>query len=161
LALALSALSGTNLTGPRSRGPAGLGRLDHLHRGAGDRHRQRVILGAMSQENLLEVVKRAIAAINERDLDLYLACVTPTIQLRTPLAAVTGVYEGFDGIRRFWADIADAGPDFRLHLEHLEAVGKNRAFAFLRTAATGRASGVHFEPAPRTSTPSRRARSTG
>ena len=66
----------------------------------------------MSQENV-EVVKRAISAINERDIDGYLACCTEDIQLKTPLSAVAGVYEGADGIRRFFADIEDAGPDFQ------------------------------------------------
>lgn len=100
----------------------------------------------MSEENL-ELVRRAIAAFNDRDLERYLACLTPTIQLRTPLAEVEGVYDGHDGIRRFWSDVADAGPDFRLHLEHLEAVAGDRALASLRTAATGRTSGVHLERA--------------
>jgi|SRR5215208_3134844 len=100
----------------------------------------------MSRENL-EVVKQAITALNERDLDRYLACCTQTIQLRTPTAAVAGVYEGPKGIRRFWADLEDASPDFRLDLEHLEAVGENRAFAFLRAAGSGRASGVPMEGA--------------
>jgi hypothetical protein len=63
----------------------------------------------MSEENV-EVVERALAALNERDIDRYLACCTEDIQLQTPLSSVAGVYEGADGIRRFFADIEDAGP---------------------------------------------------
>ena len=33
----------------------------------------------MSQENV-EIVKRAVAAVNERDIDAYLACVTEDIE---------------------------------------------------------------------------------
>ncbi len=52
------------------------------------------------------------------------------------------MYEGEDGIRRFFADIEDAGPDFRLDLERLEAVGGGRVLAFLRVTIHGRASGL-------------------
>jgi ketosteroid isomerase-like protein len=95
----------------------------------------------MSPENV-EIVERALAALNERDIDGYLACCTEDIQLRTPLSPVEGVYEGADGIRRFFADIEAAGPDFRLDLERLEAVGGERVLAFLRVTVHGRASGL-------------------
>jgi ketosteroid isomerase-like protein len=95
----------------------------------------------MSEENV-EIVERAIAAINERDIDGYLACCTEDIQLQTPVSPVAGVYEGADGIRRFFADIEDAGPDFRLDLERLEAVEGERVLAFVGIAAHGRASGL-------------------
>ncbi len=58
----------------------------------------------MSQENV-EVVTRAIAAINARDIDGYLACCTEDVVLRTPMAEITGEYEGVDGIRRFLVDV--------------------------------------------------------
>jgi ketosteroid isomerase-like protein len=77
----------------------------------------------MSEENV-EVVERAIAAINERDIDGYLACCTEDIQLQMP--GVAGVHEGADGVRRFFADIEDAGPDFRIDIERTEGV-KRRA----------------------------------
>jgi ketosteroid isomerase-like protein len=95
----------------------------------------------MSEENV-EVVERAIAAINERDIDGYLACCTEDVRLRTPLSPVAGVYEGAVGIRRFFADIEDAGPDFRLDLERLQGVGGERVLAFLRVTSHGRASGL-------------------
>ena len=62
--------------------------------------------------------------------------------MKTPLSAVAGVYEGADGIRRFFADIEDAGPDFRLDPERLEAVGGERVLAFVRLTFHGRASGL-------------------
>ena len=90
----------------------------------------------MSQENL-EVIKEAIGAINERDVDRYLACCTEDIELRTPLAEVEGAHEGPDGIRRYFSDLEDAGREFWLDLEHLEAVGENRALAFVRATRAG------------------------
>ena len=95
----------------------------------------------MSQENV-EVVKRAIAAVNARDIEAYLACCTQDIELHTPLAAVTGVYEGPAGVRRFFADFEDAAPDFHLNLERIRAVGANQVVTFMNVSATGRASGL-------------------
>ena len=67
----------------------------------------------MSQENV-EVVEQAIAAINNRDVDRYLACCTDDIELRTPWAAVEGAYQGPEAIRRFFDDVRQTGPDFRI-----------------------------------------------
>jgi ketosteroid isomerase-like protein len=100
----------------------------------------------MSQENV-EIVKRAIAAVNERDIDAYLACCTKDVQLITPIAELAGSYDGPDGIRRFFTDIGDAGPDFKITIEHLEAIGPDRVLALGRNTATGRASGIPTEAA--------------
>ena len=95
----------------------------------------------MSQENV-EVVRRVIAAVNERDIDGYLAYCTEDIELRTPWTAIEGVYEGRDAIRRFFVDLSDTSPDFRLTIERLEAVSADRVLAFLLVSASGRASGI-------------------
>jgi ketosteroid isomerase-like protein len=95
----------------------------------------------MSQENV-EIVERAVAAVNERDIDGYLACCTEDIELRTPLAPIVGVYDGPDAIRRFFADIQDMGPDFHLDLKRVTPIGADRVLAFVRTTASGRASGI-------------------
>ena len=100
----------------------------------------------MSQENV-EVVKRAVEAINQRDIDGYLACCTKDVQLITPIAELAGSYDGPDGIRRFFTDIGDAGPDFKITIEHLEAIGPDRVLALGRNTATGRASGIPTEAA--------------
>ena len=97
----------------------------------------------MSRENV-RLVERAIAAINARDIEGYLACCTENVKLETPVAAVGGVYEGIDGIGRFFTDIEEAGPDFRIELDGVEEVGSKRVFAFLRTSSTGRASGIRL-----------------
>jgi ketosteroid isomerase-like protein len=97
----------------------------------------------MSDENV-RLVERAIAAINARDIDRYLACCTENVKLETPMAAVGGVYEGIDGISRFFADIEEAAPDFRIELDGVEGVDSKRVIAFLRTSSTGRASGIRM-----------------
>jgi hypothetical protein len=60
------------------------------------------------------------------------------------MAAVGGVYEGIDGIRRYFTDVEDAAPDFRIELDGVEEVGSKRAIAFLRISSTGRASGIRM-----------------
>ena len=93
----------------------------------------------MSQENV-ETVGRAIAAINARDIDAYLACCTENVELLTPMAGHE--YLGADGIRRFLTDIEDIGPDFRIEVQRVRAIGDSNAIAFVRVSSTGRASGV-------------------
>jgi ketosteroid isomerase-like protein len=95
----------------------------------------------MSPKNL-EMVREAVAALNHRDVDRYLACCTDDVQLLPPTVAVEGVYEGPSGVRRFFADVQDAVPDFRLDLDRLEAIGPDRVMAFFSVAVSGRASGV-------------------
>jgi len=92
----------------------------------------------------VRLVERAIAAINARDIEGYLACCTENVKLETPVAAVGGVYEGSDGIRRYFADIEEAGPDFRIELDGVEEVDSKRMLAFLRFSSTGRASGIRL-----------------
>jgi ketosteroid isomerase-like protein len=96
---------------------------------------------AMSQENV-ELVERVVAAVNERDVDGYLACCVDDIKLRTPWAAVEGVYEGPDAIRRFFADLQDWAPDFRLTIDRAEPIGATRVLVLLRASLSGRASGL-------------------
>ncbi len=104
---------------------------------------------AMSQENV-RLVERAIAAINARDIEGYLACCTENVKLETPMAAVGGVYEGSDGIGRYFTDIEDAAPDFRIELDGVEEVDSKRVIAFMRTGGTGRSSGIRMAPPPLT-----------
>ena len=95
----------------------------------------------MSQGNV-ELAERVVAAVNERDVDGYLACCADDIKLRTPWAALDGVYEGPEAIRRFFADLQDWAPDFRLTIERTEPIGATRVLVFLRVSLRGRASGL-------------------
>jgi ketosteroid isomerase-like protein len=95
----------------------------------------------MSQENV-ELVERAIAALNARQVAAYIACCAAHMTLETPLAVVGGAYEGSDGIRRFFNDIEEAAPDFRIEVERMQEVDPMCVIAFVRTSSTGRASGI-------------------
>jgi len=93
----------------------------------------------VSQENV-EVVGRLVAAVNARDLEGYLACCDEDVKLYLP--GVGQLYEGPEGIERWFADIEDAGPDFHLDLRDVKVISDNRVLAFLHATSTGRASGV-------------------
>jgi hypothetical protein len=64
------------------------------------------------------------------------------VRLQTPMSPVEGVYDGPDAIRRFFSDLADTAPDFRIEIERLEPVRPTRVLAFMRVHATTRASGI-------------------
>jgi ketosteroid isomerase-like protein len=93
----------------------------------------------VSEENV-ETVRRAITAINARDIDAYLACCTENVELLLPMAGAQ--YLGADGITRFFTDIEDIGPDFRIEVQRVQAIGDSHALALLRVSSTGRASGI-------------------
>ena len=93
----------------------------------------------MSHENL-EVVERVLAALNDRDVEGYLACCAEDVQLCTPMFG--GVYDGPAGIRRFFTDVADAAPDFQVTIDRLEPIGADRVLAFLQVHGSGRVSGI-------------------
>jgi hypothetical protein len=93
-------------------------------------------------QDRVQVVERLIAAVNDRDIDGYLACCTDDVRLQTPWAPVEGAYEGREAISRFFADLMDTLPDFRLSIESAEPIGDTRLLAFVRVSVSGRASGI-------------------
>lgn len=90
------------------------------------------------------MVQRAVTALNERDIDSYLACCTADVQLFPP-AEIEGAYEGASGVRRFLTDVQDAGPDFRLEVEKLESIAPDLVLASLRATASGRTTGIETD----------------
>ena len=84
----------------------------------------------MSQENI-EVVKRAITAINERDVDAYLPLCTPDFELINPIAAIEGSNKGEQGVRAFFDGIREATTKFEMKIERLEALDDDRVLAWL------------------------------
>src|SRR6476619_2402470 len=84
----------------------------------------------MSQENV-EAVTRAIAAINERDVDAYLGLCAPDFELINPVAAIEGSNRGEQGIRRFFDDLTEATTKFELEVERLQSLDDDRVLGWL------------------------------
>jgi ketosteroid isomerase-like protein len=82
----------------------------------------------VSQENV-EVVKRAIAALNERDVSLYLTLCAPDVELISPVAPLEGASTGAEGIRQFFFGVEEATSNFRLDAERVQAVDDDRVLA--------------------------------
>jgi ketosteroid isomerase-like protein len=59
-----------------------------------------------------------LSGVYDRDLDAVLAGLHDEVEAFPRLAAVEGGYRGHDGIRRWWAQLLGAFPDF--HVEILE-----------------------------------------
>jgi ketosteroid isomerase-like protein len=85
----------------------------------------------MSEENVA-VVRQAIAAVNDRDVDAYLALCTPDVEIVTPVAPIERNVPGPEGVRLFFSGLAEATSVFRLEIEELRPVGTNRVVALLR-----------------------------
>ena len=83
-----------------------------------------------------------MALKGDRDVDAYFAYCVEDVETHTPVSPVEGAYRGTTGIRRFFSDVAAAGPDFRIEIERIEALGSDRVLAFTRISASGRESGV-------------------
>jgi limonene-1,2-epoxide hydrolase len=82
----------------------------------------------MPEENV-EIVRGAIAALNERDVDGYLGLCAPDVELITPVAAIEGPSVGAQGIRQFFAGVDEAMTEFHLDVKELRALDGQRVLA--------------------------------
>lgn len=69
----------------------------------------------MSKRNV-ELIRRACATFNRRDLSAFLALMDPDVEAVPRLVAIEGGYRGHDGIRRWWANLLDVIPDFTVEV---------------------------------------------
>ncbi len=79
----------------------------------------------------MEVVNRAITAINERDVDAYLALCTPDFELINQLAPIEGPSRGEQGIRGLFDGISEGTTRFELEVERLQPLDDDRVLAWL------------------------------
>ena len=73
-----------------------------------------------------DVVREAIAALNDRDVERYLSLCAPEIELQSPAAALEGTHVGKDGVRRFFDQVGESMESFRLEAEDLTEAGDGR-----------------------------------
>ena len=85
----------------------------------------------MSQDNV-EVVGRAIAAINARDVSAYIDLSHPDLELVMPTAPLEGTLRGKAGIQEFFSSLEQAASVFRFDVETLQAVESDRVLALVR-----------------------------
>lgn len=98
----------------------------------------------MSQENV-EVVRRAHHALNGGDVEGLVALCDAAFRLdMSDRVLNSAVYEGHDGIRRFYAEVRDVWANYTWEPEELIESG-DLVVALLRSSGTGRESGIEIE----------------
>ena len=94
----------------------------------------------------VELAHRAWDAINRRDLDAYLALMDEDVEAVPPMASIEGIYQGHDGIRRWWDSTLDAFSDFSIEVVEVRDLG-GLVVAALRLRARGAESDTPVERA--------------
>jgi ketosteroid isomerase-like protein len=76
----------------------------------------------MTEDNV-DLVYRAFDAVNRRDIDGFLALMSPEIVFIPRLLSVEGgELRGHDGVREWWTSIFDAFPDFEATVLEARAI---------------------------------------
>jgi ketosteroid isomerase-like protein len=101
-----------------------------------------ILAPAVSQQDV-EFVRRAMQAWNRTDIDELIPLSDPEVEFVSIFAGMEGrTYRGYDGLRRYFADMADAWSEFHRELEEVIDAGEDRVVVFFRLRGTARASGV-------------------
>jgi ketosteroid isomerase-like protein len=97
----------------------------------------------MSQENVDRFVQ-GIEAFNRNDIPGVLRFMDPEIQFEHRLAAWLGDFVGLDGVKGWFADLAEHFENWQIHCPDVRDLG-DRVFALGTLRATGKESGVETE----------------
>lgn len=97
---------------------------------------------SMSQENS-KTVRRAVDAMNRRDLKTLNTLFADDSEFRSRLAASEGrIFRGQEGIRHYFEFLDDAFEEYRCEVQKVIDAGEDRVVALLTFSARGRGSGV-------------------
>jgi ketosteroid isomerase-like protein len=93
----------------------------------------------MSERNI-ELMRRVYQEFNARDIEEFIASCDPRIEFHSVFATVFGgVYDGHDGVRTFFRDLADAWDEIRAEPERTSTLASTRLSLFCSTGADGTA----------------------
>lgn len=103
----------------------------------------------MSHDNV-EIVRRAIegnCSDNLAGLDEYLdSLADPAVQFRSALSGLEGgSYRGHDGVRRYFADMAESWQEWRNDSAEIEEIAPDTVLSTFMFRAIGKESGVAVE----------------
>jgi SnoaL-like domain len=71
----------------------------------------------------VELFRRACDLFNQRDWDGFVALMDDGVEVESRLAQVEGGYTGFEGLRRWWDDVAETMPDYRVEILEVRDYG--------------------------------------
>jgi hypothetical protein len=97
----------------------------------------------MSQENV-DRMREGIEAMNRRDIDAVVLGMDPEVRFEHRLAALQGSFVGIDGVKRWFADLAEHFDTWRISCTDIRELG-DRVLALGTIRATGTGSGVETE----------------
>ena len=90
-------------------------------------------------DRVVELYRHAYDLFNRRDWDGFIALMAEEIQVESRLAAMEGAYRGHEGLRRWWDDVLETIPDYRVEVLEARQV-RGGALAHLRGTGSGSAS---------------------
>jgi ketosteroid isomerase-like protein len=97
----------------------------------------------MSQENV-ELMKRAIDAVNRRDLDAFLSLMDDDVEIVSRIVAIEGGLYGHEGARSWWQNWLGVWPDYQIEIVEVRDLGDVTLTAF-RARAHGAGSQAPFD----------------
>jgi ketosteroid isomerase-like protein len=93
----------------------------------------------------VELVRRAYQALNDGDVDALVGLCDPAFRLDMSDRVLNpAVFEGHDGIRRFFAEVREVWESYTWEPEELIESG-DQVVALLRSGGRGRGSGIELE----------------
>lgn len=87
-------------------------------------------------DRVLELYRHAYDLFNRRDWEGFLALMDEDVEVESRLAAMEGAYRGHAGLRRWWDDVFETLPDYRVEVVEARTLG-NGALAHLRATGSG------------------------
>ena len=99
----------------------------------------------MSQENV-EIIKRAVDAFNERDVETFMALTTPDFEWFPAMDRLLerGSYRGREGIEAYFEVVSDTWEEFQVVPDGFRDLG-DRVLVLGRAEGRGRSSGVRVD----------------
>jgi ketosteroid isomerase-like protein len=95
----------------------------------------------MSHQNVA-LVMRSIEAVNQRDVDGFMALNTTDFELLPAMSGFAGVsFHGREGVERYFAELDSVWEEFQVIGEELHDLG-DRVLVLMRIEGRGRGSGV-------------------
>ncbi len=74
-------------------------------------------------EETIEQIRRVYDMFNRRDWDAFRRVMDRDIKAESRLVQMEGGYRGYDGLRRWWDQVFETMPDYRIEVQELREVG--------------------------------------
>jgi ketosteroid isomerase-like protein len=89
----------------------------------------------------VEIVRIALRALDQRDIEGYLRVASPDIEVINPASELEGAAVGHEGMRRFFSEMEELSESSSFEVREIRAVGP-RVFALFTVTMVGRMSGA-------------------